>query len=76
MEDRIVKIEVKLEMMEKTLAKTVDILDELTKNEVRQEELERRISKIESIIAKLNWMVIAAVVGAILGLVIDIKFSR
>lgn len=70
MENRVVRIEVKLEMMEKTLSKTVDILEELIKSEVQQKELEKRIGKLESIISRLNWMIVLAVGGAILNLVI------
>ena len=70
MENRITRVEVKLEMMEKTLSKTVDILEELTKSEVYQKELEKRIAKLESIVTRINWMLVSAVVVAILGLVI------
>lgn len=70
MENRIVRIEVKLEMMEKTLEKTVNILEELVKNEVHTRELEKRIISIESALSRVNWMVITAVFGAILAIVI------
>lgn len=70
MENRVVRIEVQLEMMEKTLSKTVNILEELIKSEVQQKELEKRIHKIETIISRLNWMVVAAVGGAVLNLII------
>lgn len=70
MENRVVRIEVKLEMMEKTLQKTVNILEELIKSEIKQQELEKRIQRIETIISRLNWMVVAAVGGAVLNLVI------
>lgn len=70
MENRVVRIEVKLEIMEKTLQKTVNILEELIKSEVHQQELEKRIQKIEAIISRLNWMIVAAVGGAVLNLVI------
>lgn len=70
MENRIVKVEVKLEMMEKTLQKTVNILEELIKSEVHQKELEKRIQKLETIITRLNWMMVVAVGGAVLNLVV------
>ncbi|MBE0491119.1 MAG: hypothetical protein IBX44_02585 [Sulfurospirillum sp.] len=70
MENRVVRIEVKLEIMERTLQKTVNILEELIKSEVQQKELEKRIQSLETIISRLNWMVVAAVGGAILNLVI------
>lgn len=70
MENRIVRIEVKLEMMEKTLEKTVNILEELVKNEVHTRELEKRIISIEGSLSRVNWMVITAVFGAILAIVI------
>ncbi|MGE4510633.1 MAG: hypothetical protein AB7D43_06000 [Sulfurimonadaceae bacterium] len=70
MENRIVRIEVKLEMMEKTLEKTVNILEELVKSEVHNQELNKRLAKVETSLSRLNWMVITSVFGAVLALVI------
>ena len=42
MENRVVRIETKLEMIEKTLERTTDILEELVKSEVQQKEIEKR----------------------------------
>jgi septation ring formation regulator EzrA len=70
MENRIVRIEVKLEMMEKTLEKTVNILEELVKSEVYNQELNKRLAKVENSLSRLNWMVITSVFGAVLALVV------
>jgi len=70
MESRVVRIEVKLEMIEKTLEKTTDILEELVKSEIQQREIEKRIAKVENSLSKLNWMVVSAVVGGVLSLVL------
>lgn len=70
MESRVVRIEVKLEMIEKTLEKTTDILEELVKSEIQQREIEKRIAKIENSLSKLNWMVVSAFVGGMLSLVL------
>ncbi|MDD3467488.1 MAG: hypothetical protein PHE67_10095 [Campylobacterales bacterium] len=70
MENRIVRIEVKLEMMEKTLEKTVNILEELVKSEVYNQELNKRLAKVENSLGRLNWMVITSVFGAVLALVV------
>lgn len=67
---RVVRIETKLEIMEKTLEKTVNILEELVKSEAHQIEQEKRIARLESIVVRLNWMLVTAVGGAILSLVI------
>lgn len=67
---KIAKMEVKLETIEKTLGKTVDILEELVKSEVQQHEIEKRIAKIEGTLSRLNWIVITSVSGAVLALVI------
>jgi len=71
MESRVVRIEVKLEMIEKTLEKTTDILEELVKSEIQQREIEKRIAKVENSLSKLNWMVVSAVVGGVLSLVLQ-----
>jgi predicted transcriptional regulator len=68
---KIAKMEVKLETIEKTLERTVDILEELVKSEVHQHEIEKRITKIEGTLSRLNWIVITAVFGAVLALVIN-----
>lgn len=70
MENRIVRIEVKLEMMEKTLEKTVNILEELVKSEVHNQEINKRLIKVENSLSRLNWMVIISVFGAVLAIVI------
>lgn len=70
MENRIVRVEVKLEMIEKTLEKTTDILEELVRSEIQQREIEKRITKIENSLSKLNWIVISTVVAAILALIV------
>jgi hypothetical protein len=70
MDSRIVRIEVKLEMIEKTLEKTTDILEELVKSEIKQQETEKRLTKLENSLAKLNWIVISTVATAIIALVI------
>lgn len=70
MENRVVRIEVKLEMMEKTLEKTVNILEELVKSEAHNMELEKRLARVETALSRLNWMVITAVFGAVITLVV------
>ena len=69
MENRVVRIEVKLEMIEKTLERTTDILEELVKSEVQQKEIEKRISKIEATLSRLNWIVLTAVFVSVLNIV-------
>ena len=69
MENRVVRIETKLEMIEKTLERTTDILEELVKSEVQQKETEKRISKIEATLSRLNWIVLTAVFASILNIV-------
>jgi predicted transcriptional regulator len=69
MENRIVRVEVKLEMIEKTLERTTDILEELVKSEVQQKEIEKRISKIEATLSRLNWIVLTAVFASVLNIV-------
>ncbi len=69
MENRVVRIETKLEMIEKTLERTTDILEELVKSEVQQKEIEKRISKIEATLSRLNWIVLTAVFASILNIV-------
>lgn len=68
---KIAKMEVKLETIEKTLERTVDILEELVKSEVHQHEIEKRITKVEGTLSRLNWIVITAVFSAVLALVIN-----
>ena len=69
MENRVVRIEVKLEMIEKTLERTTDILEELVKSEVQQKEIEKRISKIEATLSRFNWIVLTAVFASVLNIV-------
>ena len=69
MENRVVRIEVKLEMIEKTLERTTDILEELVKSEVQQEEIEKRISKIEATLSRFSWIVLTAVFASVLNIV-------
>lgn len=69
MENRVVRIEVKLEMIEKTLERTTDILEELVKSEAQQKEIEKRISKIEATLSRLNWIVLTAVFASVLNIV-------
>ena len=69
MENRIVRVEVKLEMIEKTLERTTDILEELVKSEVQQKEIDKRISKIEATLSRLNWIVLTAVFASVLNIV-------
>lgn len=70
MENRVVRIETKLEMIEKTLERTTDILEELVKSEVQQKEIEKRISKIEATLSRLNWIVLTAVFASVLNIVV------
>ena len=70
MENRVVRIETKLEMIEKTLERTTDILEELVKSEVQQKEIEKRISKIEATLSRLNWIVLTAVFASVLNIVL------
>lgn len=69
MENRVVRIEVKLEMIEKTLERTTVILEELVKSEVQQEEIEKRISKIEATLSRFSWIVLTAVFASVLNIV-------
>lgn len=70
MESRMVRVEVKIETIEKTLEKATRILEELVKAEIHQMETQARVKNIEANLSRLNWMVITAVIGAILTLVI------
>lgn len=69
MENRVVRIEVKLEMIEKTLERTTVILEELVKSEVQQKEIEKRISKIEATLSRFSWIVLTAVFASVLNIV-------
>lgn len=69
MENRVVRIEVKLEMIEKTLERTTVILEELVKSEVQQEEIEKRINKIEATLSRFSWIVLTAVFASVLNIV-------
>ena len=70
MEKQIARIEVKLEQVEKEILYIKECLKKEYGSKENQDELKERITKIEINLSKLVWIVLTAVITAILYLVI------